>query len=74
MPPRLPNGELIWTGTLTQHAPANAGFLVRPDGLPGEFGFGYSELELLPLVIGPSVWERLRMYRDALKARPGLRP
>jgi hypothetical protein len=51
-------------GTITEDRPQNNGVFVQPDGLSQSFGWDYSELELLPPVIGPSVWERLRALRE----------
>ncbi len=61
--PTLPTGETIDRGVIVQHRPAHKGFMVRPDGLMAEFGWDYEELELLPIIVGPSVWERLAALR-----------
>lgn len=59
-PPVLPGLVPTWTGIITELRPQNGGVLVRPDGLDQSFGWGYEELILEPIIIGPSVWEWLR--------------
>jgi hypothetical protein len=62
-PPIASGGARIPTGTITKMALNHSGVLVRPDGLEESFGWGFSELELEPLIIGPSAWERLEALR-----------
>ena len=61
--PQYLGGGSIEEGVITEVVLAKDGVLVRPDGLDGSFGWGFGELELLPLVVGPSIWERLLLLR-----------
>jgi hypothetical protein len=59
--PAMPKGPSGFVeGTIVQIRQSNNGVLVRIDGgLPTPQWWGASQLQLIPNVVGPSVWERL---------------
>ena len=50
----------VQTGIIVELKPENGGCLVQPDGSAHSFGWGWCELDPLPNIVGPSVWELLR--------------